>query len=355
MKKSSAIALALAASLSTALTCGQTSSDALSVKWETLLAEDESDVPIARVAISSKGDVIAAAELVGRVRWWRAEDLSESRSHEFPNILGAFDYLEANDEAFLANETGLVQIWTREFGEKRFEHEFPSGSKHADIDPSGRFIAYGGYVYDRENGSTIGEPIIHAVQTAVDVATDGSVLTAGFHDALITFRDGPSGRLARWSMPDAIVAAALSHSGDTIVAADRDRRIYLATTRGQEPRRVAKATDDVYFVDLSPDGAWFAVAAKTQLQVFQVDPFERRLERDLDENVSALAVGRDWTVVLGDDSGHIEVWGLGEPIVHGRRKVAESRITALAVHTGEGYVVAGSFAHGVSIHRMSLP
>jgi hypothetical protein len=358
MRAPSILALMLAASLATAPTCGQPDQNAVRPTWQTLLVGQGTDL-----TIESRADLFAAADYGTRVRWWRVDALDDPHSYDElsgpSSILAGFAYIGDDDAAFIADKDRRVQIWSKDFSEKLFEYEFPepmSGSAfRADVDPTGRYIAYGGYLYDRERAALVGEPIRHATQTAVDVANDGSVLTAGFHDSLIAMRDGSSGRLAEWRMPDGIVSAALSQSGETIVATDARGRIYLATSRGQEPERVARAAGRAYLLDLSHDGTWFAVAAKTQLQVFQVEPFERRLERDLDAEVTALAIDGDGTVVAGDASGYIELWRLGDPMVYDRRKVAESRITALAVHTGEGYVVAGSLAHGVSIHRMSLP
>lgn len=130
------------------------------------------------------------------------------------------------DVVFAATEGGAVSEWNWKTGSTDFEHKF-SSSALAARSGDGRYIAFGGEVYDRKTGREESTARV-AEESALQFSADGTrLLSASFHDRTLLVRTLPAGvdraggAAQEWHARGDVRRATISPRGDRVAAALR--------------------------------------------------------------------------------------------------------------------------------------
>ncbi|MCP4115387.1 MAG: hypothetical protein GY737_08260 [Desulfobacteraceae bacterium] len=323
-------------------------------EWQQLLLQRYEGESIARVDLSADGNWLLAANTHHILRLWEMAQPDQPRLYGVSGALANAVFLGDPSELMIANQNGLVQLWDYQLHDKTFEYHFPEGAGHAIADAPGRYLAYGGYVYDRQGAGMLGEPAVHAVQSALSMSMQPSVLTAGYHDGALILRDLTTGKTNRWLGPQALTAATISTDGKYVIAGNRDGHGYLWHVPAQEPVRQWNMPGRVLTIEVASTCKWFVVVTDAGFDLYQFNPFALRARVKLKVAVRSVDVSRQW-IAFGDDGGNVHVWQSSDGSCLWKRNIASSPITSIRLLADQSYIAAGSYSGDVAVFRLKTP
>lgn len=239
------------------------------------------------------------------------------------------------DVVFVATEGGAVSEWNWKRASTDFEYKF-SGSALGARNADGRYIAFGGEVYDRKTGREE-SPARVAEQSALQFSADGTrLLSASFHDRTLLVRTlpagvgGAGGATQEWQARGDIRRAAISPRGDRVAAALRGDDVEVWQLPSLATSASWSANDLVVDLAFLTDGARVVVADQSGVEVHDATTGQRTFRGDVDGKLGASSFDGD-IAAAGTLTGELVVWDLAQGKVLSRARLPSSRIAQISV------------------------
>jgi len=225
------------------------------------------------VAFSPDGQVLAAANVDGALRLWRAADgqLLQVLVHSSGVTSVAF----SPDGAWLVSGSydGGVRFWRVKGGTLMRTLKVYGTVWSVAVSPDGQRVAASGedrliHIWRASDGVTLRAFAGHALNVwHIAFSPDGRRLASGSFDKTAKIWDVESGALLRTltGHSQAIVGIAWSPAGDHIATSGDDATVRLwRAADGAAERILTGGADHVYAVAFSADGEWVAGAGRGQ-------------------------------------------------------------------------------------------
>jgi len=282
---------------------------------------------------ASGGALVTASREKSNVTVWAGPFTSSTPAFDrgASGTLGVVAFASP-DVVFVATEGGAVNEWNWKTGSTDFEHKF-FGSALAARSADGRYIAFGGEVYDRKTGRAE-SPARVAEQSALEFSADGTrLLSASFHDRTLLVRTLPPGAgsaAQEWHARGDVRRAAISPRGDRVVAALRGDDIEVWRLPSLATSASWSANDLVVDLAFLTDDARVVVADQSGVEVHDATTGQRTFRGDFDGKLGAFSVDGD-IAAAGTLTGELVVWNLVQGKVLARARLASSRIAQISV------------------------
>ena len=268
---------------------------------------------IRALAASPDGTMFASASEDGRILVWRADDGALLAVHE-GHRGGVRALTWAGDRLYSGGQDNAIKVWRPLVGLAARLDGHQGNVRSIDVTADGSVLSASAdrtarlWAAPRERVriATVGSPAHGVVYTP-----DGVHIVVGAYDGLHMF-DREGREVRRWPSPG-LNDVAMAPDGTRVAGAGVDGRLYWfdpstdaapasTTAHEGEVRRVKFSLDGADLVSTGNDGAviWWDPTARTR----------RRTEHH-DDQVWALAVGRDGSVWTGSDDRRAIRWDRG--------------------------------------------
>lgn len=276
---------------------------------------------VRQVDISADRHDFIAGTASGTVIHGATSEPTNIHQRSLPDSIVRARFFGPGADAIVVTESGEAYIWTLP-DSARAPIDFAAVSRHAEISEDGRYVAFGGQVYDRLRGAEYADVAHEAAQSSLDVAGD-LVLTSGYHDSRLLVRNlATKSRKAR-DAGGGVNAAALSPNGEYVLAATDKREAALwrlsPRSEGVEPiGRWPTSSQDVRIV-FSRSGTRAAIIDGERVRVIDLGTAETLREELLAAAAWSADFSRDGkALATGDADGNIRVWDIEADRIVGR-------------------------------------
>lgn len=220
---------------------------------------------IAQVDLDSSGTVIGADSGENAIDVWTAPFGPGA-----PAFVGKLDgsvaglELVGEDSLFAATGEGVIREWNWKLRQQTFAHKFYGASGLVARSPDGRYLAFGGDLFDRSAAREAATLPIDE-QSALRFSADGArVVSAGFRDGRLVVRDAQGDVIRAWRATAGVIMAALSPRGDRVAAVLRggevrvwqlpEARLIASWWGNASPRGLSFLEDGTHVVIADPGG-----------------------------------------------------------------------------------------------------
>jgi len=312
--------------------------------WERLLYKNDLK-QFKRVAFSSDGEQFLISDDYRFISLWARSFIAPSRVISLK--LGMESIVEMKffgdqNDVFLANDNGVVQVWDRDLQIKKFENQIDGNTGMAAITGDGRYVATDDELYDRKKKSLVGRAVAHASHTALCFGGHSQLLTAGYHDHRIAIRNMDNGKFEYRTTPYPVSSAGISPNEKYAVAVTKKGRCYLWYWPDQESKVLAITRESSYFGGFSPDSKWFVIRGSEFLHIFQTDPAVRIARLQPDPAITSVHIASNNLIVMGDRNGYVNIYDISAGTMIARQKVIEHAAGSIELIADESYLWAAS-------------
>lgn len=286
----------------------------------------------AAVAIDEAGTAILVASERNEVNVWSAP--FEGGTPVFSGRPGGTLVRAAfagKDAVYAATLEGTVVEWNWKTNSTVFTHKFYGRSEFATISPDGRYVAFGGSLFDRAEARE-GEPLrIIERQTALQFSADAKhLLSAAWRDAALVVRDMTSGALRQWRAPEDVRRAALSPRGDRIAAVLRGGEVRVWQLPAFRLLGSWAGSAESRGLCFLQDGAHVVVADEDGVEIREVTTSRRTFRGPVAGKLRTFVVEKD-VAAAGTESGIVWLWGLSRGAVIATNQVSSVSISSLGL------------------------
>lgn len=290
------------------------------------------------LAISPRGDLLAAVEADGRVGVWdvasgsphvRFEGHSpESRRLSPPERQYSIAFSPDGSTIATTGPDGLLKLWTLEGSPPSRTIQTDAYLYSLAISPNGRHLLAGGSagatLWDLDAGPLIGRLPDHGKAVATAISPDGRwALTSGEDHALFLWDLETGEQVRRLDGHTAEVrCAAFSPDGRTVASCGYDQLAMIWDVEsGREVQRLTGHRDRVNVLAFSPDGRFLATGDTFSLRIWSLAAAREPIRIQTPSPVGAVCFSPDGSQVLaGLNDASVRVWdaGSGDQLQHFR-------------------------------------
>jgi WD40 repeat protein len=315
------------------------------VTWERRFYKDDLE-RIEKAAFSPNGDRFIVSDGFGFITLWKKPFQSPACKvpiEEYED-LAALRFFGHQQDIFFTFSGGFTQIWDWDLQTRKFTYKFPSNrtSSISAVTEDGRFIAWGGELYDRSKKRLIGRSWSHPGERSISFGDKSLLMTSGYYSERITIRNIFSGKLEDRLVPYPVTDGAVSPNEKYALAVTRKGRSYLWNWPDKEPQVLTVSRKAEIMGGFSPNSKWFAVWGDEFLYIFQTDPLERLACLKHAPGITSVRVASSNLLVIGDRTGRVHIFDVAAQKVIAQKKVLRHGVSPVELFVGKGLLWAAT-------------
>lgn len=335
----------------TLLACQVNSKEGKSLKLDPIFSKTF-DEPIAIVDISDDGNHFLAGGWINKIRFWTAKNPNLPVEVSFEGELVALQFTSKNNKIFFADGTGVVRLFGSRLNDVLNEYRFPMPASYACLSDDSKLIAYGENILLYEKNKLVPLTTSHAAQSSLQISSQNYVLTSGYHDASVIVRDAGGNILAAWKLTDSVQTAAISSSGDFVIASTEKGDCRLWQVADQKRILRFNSSEPALAIHIDSTGKYFVLVMSNSISAYQVEPFKKIFSKKIKGEIRTSILARNNWLAIGLLNGHVQLWDIFKGnllAVVGKNK---GRITSIDINPSANLLMTGSYDGYLSVFRI---